>query len=108
MVLFLFLADALLTQPVNREATILPTVNDLKRKIILKHKKLSGTNETFTVPDEESKYLVVQGFCLPPNSGLTITVLTVQAPIFCANCVSVECIVTWSTLAHKLKFPVNL
>ncbi|XP_071784732.1 1-phosphatidylinositol 4,5-bisphosphate phosphodiesterase gamma-1-like isoform X2 [Asterias amurensis] len=45
--------DALLTQPVDREATILPTVNDLKRKIILKHKKLSGTNETFTVPDEE-------------------------------------------------------
>ncbi len=48
-------ADALLTQPVDREATILPTINDLKRKIILKHKKLSGTNETFTVPDEESE-----------------------------------------------------
>ena len=48
-----FLADALLTQPVDREAAILPTVSQLKRKIILKHKKLSGNNETFTVPAEE-------------------------------------------------------
>ncbi|XP_038050378.1 1-phosphatidylinositol 4,5-bisphosphate phosphodiesterase gamma-1-like isoform X2 [Patiria miniata] len=45
--------DSLLTQPVDRDATILPTVNQLRKKIILKHKKLMGTNETFSVPTEE-------------------------------------------------------
>ncbi|XP_071959043.1 1-phosphatidylinositol 4,5-bisphosphate phosphodiesterase gamma-1-like isoform X2 [Antedon mediterranea] len=41
----------LLTQPIDRDANILPSPNQLKGKIILKHKKIpdQGT-ETFTVP----------------------------------------------------------
>ncbi|XP_071504089.1 1-phosphatidylinositol 4,5-bisphosphate phosphodiesterase gamma-1-like [Diadema antillarum] len=46
--------DDLLTQPINRDANTLPTINELKRKIILKHKKLPDNgNETFTVPAED-------------------------------------------------------
>ena len=31
-----------------------------------------------------------------------------QVPNFCASCVSLECLDTWSSHAHKPKFPVNL
>ncbi len=33
--------------------------------------------------------------------------LTVQAPNFCASCVSKECLVAWSTHAHQQKLPAN-
>ena len=40
---------------------------------------------------------------------LTITVLRAQqAPFFCNSCVGVECLVTWSTHAHKPKILANL
>ncbi|XP_070574181.1 1-phosphatidylinositol 4,5-bisphosphate phosphodiesterase gamma-1-like isoform X2 [Ptychodera flava] len=43
--------DMLLTQPIDRDATQLPSPNQLRRKIILKHKKLpEGSSDTFTVP----------------------------------------------------------
>ncbi|XP_077982282.1 1-phosphatidylinositol 4,5-bisphosphate phosphodiesterase gamma-1-like [Glandiceps talaboti] len=42
--------DMLLVQPVDKDATKLPSPNQLKRKIILKHKKLPEGSDTFTVP----------------------------------------------------------
>lgn len=48
--------DALLTTPVKRDATTLPSVNELKGKIMIKHKKLPDTNsEVFTIREEEGK-----------------------------------------------------
>ncbi|XP_002742254.1 1-phosphatidylinositol 4,5-bisphosphate phosphodiesterase gamma-1-like [Saccoglossus kowalevskii] len=42
--------DMLLSQPIDRDATMLPSPNQLKRKVILKHKKLpEGASDTFSV-----------------------------------------------------------
>ncbi|XP_071822304.1 1-phosphatidylinositol 4,5-bisphosphate phosphodiesterase gamma-1-like isoform X2 [Apostichopus japonicus] len=47
--------DALLTQPIKRDATTLPSVNELKGKIMIKHKKLPDRNsEVFTIRVEEA------------------------------------------------------
>lgn len=54
--LALSLSDALLTQPIKRDATTLPSVNELKGKIMIKHKKLPDRNsEVFTIRVEEGK-----------------------------------------------------
>lgn len=54
--------DALLTSPVKRDATTLPSVNELKGKIMIKHKKLPDTNtgEVFTIREEEANELDVR------------------------------------------------
>lgn len=51
--------DALLTQPLDKNETALPSPHDLKRKIILKHKKLpEGAEEnSFAVRQEEGRDL---------------------------------------------------
>ncbi len=50
--------------------------------------------------------------CLPEKNEFRTyghhSLLILQAPNFCASCVSKECLVTWSTHAHKQKFPANL
>ena len=44
------LSDMLLVAPLDPNATTLPSPNQLKRKIIIKHKKLDGGQSTLEIP----------------------------------------------------------
>lgn len=54
------LTDMLLTSPIDRNSTVLPAPSQLKKKIILKHKKLpDSASEVFTVQVDDSKSSVI-------------------------------------------------
>ncbi len=80
----------------------------LKQKILLQHFPLSKNKQEtghklYMWHGPNFMALLIAEFCAYDHQSL----LTVQAPNFCASCIIEEYLVTQSTHAHKQKFPAN-
>ena len=59
----------------------------------------TGTKSCFCSPHSSGPTFMA---LLTADSAVTITVLNVQAPNFCASCIREECLVTWSPLVCEI------